>query len=125
MNEMGRTGRTNDRGAAMVEFALILPILVVLLLGIMEFGRAYNAKISIQAAAREGARALALDEDPGAAVAAADDDVLGDSVTITSSTPCPGPYATVTVSAPITYRIPFINLGTRTISATASMRCGL
>ena len=50
----------DDRGAAMVEFAIVLPLLLMLLMGIIEFGRAYNTQISIQAAAREGARELAL-----------------------------------------------------------------
>ena len=55
--------RRDDRGAAMVEFALILPLLLMLLMGIIEFGRAYNTQVSIQAAAREGARELALGHD--------------------------------------------------------------
>ena len=56
---MSRSKR-DDRGAAMVEFAIVLPVLLLILLGIIEFGRAYNAQVSIQAAAREGARELAL-----------------------------------------------------------------
>jgi hypothetical protein len=32
-----------ERGAVAVEFAIILPVLLLILLGIMEFGRAYNA----------------------------------------------------------------------------------
>ena len=56
---MSRSKR-DDRGAAMVEFAIVLPVLMLILLGIIEFGRAYNAQVSIQAAAREGARELAL-----------------------------------------------------------------
>ena len=32
-----------DRGASMVEFALILPLLVLLIFGLVEFGRGYNA----------------------------------------------------------------------------------
>ena len=36
---MSRSGR--DRGAAAVEFALLMPLLLVLLLGIMEFGYAF------------------------------------------------------------------------------------
>ena len=52
--------RRDDRGAAMVEFAIVLPVLLLILMGIIEFGRAYNAQVSIQAAAREGARELAL-----------------------------------------------------------------
>lgn len=34
--------RTSDRGAAAVEFALVVPILILLVLGIAVFGRAYN-----------------------------------------------------------------------------------
>ena len=49
-----------DRGAIIVEFALIVPILLVLLVGIINFGVAYNTQIAVQAASREGARALAL-----------------------------------------------------------------
>ena len=51
-----------DRGAAMVELAFVLPVLMMLLVGIIEFGGAYSAQVSIQGAAREGARALALGE---------------------------------------------------------------
>jgi Flp pilus assembly protein TadG len=45
-----------DSGAAVVEFAIILPILVLLLFGIVEFSVAYNRSQAISAAAREGAR---------------------------------------------------------------------
>ena len=37
--------KTSERGAVAVEFALLAPVLIMLLLGIMEFGRAYNAQI--------------------------------------------------------------------------------
>ena len=36
--------KTSERGAVAVEFALLAPVLVMLLLGITEFGRAYNAQ---------------------------------------------------------------------------------
>lgn len=52
--------RTNDRGAVAVEMALLLPVLVLLLLGIMEFGRAYNAQVTLTNAAREGVRVMAI-----------------------------------------------------------------
>ncbi len=35
-----------ERGAAAVEFALVLPLLVALVLGIVDFGRAYNQQVS-------------------------------------------------------------------------------
>jgi Flp pilus assembly protein TadG len=45
-----------DRGAAVVEFALLLPLLLLLVFGIIDFGRALNAQITLTQAAREGAR---------------------------------------------------------------------
>jgi TadE-like protein len=47
------------RGQSLVEFALILPMLLVLLLGIADFGRVFAAGITIEAAARDAAEAVA------------------------------------------------------------------
>lgn len=46
----------SDRGAAAVEFALIVPVLILLLIGTVSTGLAYNDHISLSNAAREGAR---------------------------------------------------------------------
>jgi Flp pilus assembly protein TadG len=54
-----RNGRL-DRGAAAVEMALVLPILLFVLMGMIDFGRAYNAQIQLSAAAREGVRLASL-----------------------------------------------------------------
>src|SRR6266568_6114982 len=52
-----RTRRTRQRsGSAVVEFSVVLPILVTLLLGIWEIGRMVQVKQIIDNAAREGAR---------------------------------------------------------------------
>jgi len=51
----------NEKGASAVEFALILPILIILVFGIVEFGIAFNNYITITHAAREGARIAAVD----------------------------------------------------------------
>jgi Flp pilus assembly pilin Flp len=48
--------RSNERGAQLVEFALILPILMALLLGIVTGGIAFSHNLSIDNAARETAR---------------------------------------------------------------------
>ncbi len=50
----------NCRGQAIVEFALILPILMLILLGVVEFGRIYNASLMVNHASREGARTGSL-----------------------------------------------------------------
>jgi Flp pilus assembly protein TadG len=56
-----------DRGAAAVEFALLLPVLLLIVFGIIDFGRALNAQITLTQAAREGAR-LAAEGQPWATV---------------------------------------------------------
>ncbi len=45
-----------DRGAVAVEFALLFPLLLLLIFGIIDFGRAINAQITLTQAARTGAR---------------------------------------------------------------------
>lgn len=49
-----------DQGAELVEFALVVPILVMLLIGIVWIGRAFNVYVTITRAAREGARYAVL-----------------------------------------------------------------
>lgn len=61
----------SERGAVAVEFALIAPVLIMILMGIMEFGRAYNAQISLTNAAREGVRVMAISNTQDTARAAA------------------------------------------------------
>lgn len=46
----------NERGQALVEFALVLPILLIMLLGIVDFARAWNVYQVLTDAGREGAR---------------------------------------------------------------------
>jgi Flp pilus assembly protein TadG len=52
----------DEAGAAAVEFALVTPILLVFLLGIFEFGRAWNAYHVVAEAARNGARLASVAE---------------------------------------------------------------
>ena len=60
--------KSRDRGAAAVEFALILPIVLLVIFAIIDFGRLLNAQITLTEAARESARAAALvDEAAGQA----------------------------------------------------------
>jgi len=52
--------RWRDRGAAAVEFALVVPVLIVLIFGSIEFGLAVQARTMIGNAAREGVRVASL-----------------------------------------------------------------
>jgi Flp pilus assembly protein TadG len=61
----------NDRGAAAVEFALVLPLLVMLFAGIAELGRIYYLQAMLSGAAREGALVMALQNNTATAVSAA------------------------------------------------------
>lgn len=56
-----------EGGAAAVEMALVLPVLILILLGIMEFGRAYNAQVTLTNAARESVRVMAISKNPATA----------------------------------------------------------
>jgi Flp pilus assembly protein TadG len=122
-----RARRTSEQGTVAIEFVLVAPILLVLVFGMVEFGRAYNAKVELTAAVREGARALALGSDDP--VTATTDAAPGlDPTTLvvtTSSTPCTaGDPATVTASYPFTLHIPFWGTPTVDLQAEGVMRCG-
>jgi Flp pilus assembly protein TadG len=63
-------GHRRERGAVAVEFALIAPVLLLLLAGIVEFAHTYNVQISVTQAAREAARTYAITNDWDQATAA-------------------------------------------------------
>jgi Flp pilus assembly pilin Flp len=55
----------DERGVALTEFALILPLLMLLLIGMLDFGKAYNYWIDQTHLANEGARWAAVNKNPG------------------------------------------------------------
>jgi Flp pilus assembly protein TadG len=57
--KLSRLGR-DTKGQALLEFALVLPILLLVVLGILEFGRAWNLAQMMSDVAREGARRAVL-----------------------------------------------------------------
>ena len=114
-----------------VEFALVLPILVLLLMGMVEFGRGYNARIELVSAVREGARAAALGKASAEVITTtknAAPGLDGGSITVTPTSPCdvssPPVDTTVTATYPFRYEIPLFRSATLTLSAKAVMRCG-
>jgi len=52
--------KKSEKGQALVELALILPILLLLVFGIIEFGRIFGTHLMITHGAREGARAASV-----------------------------------------------------------------
>lgn len=106
--------RRDERGQAAVEFALVLPIVVLFALGLLVAGIAVRNELAVELAAREGARAASVSADPGAAQAAADravdlpvtvrvvDD--GTTVTVTASYTDPGGVALLgAIVGPVTH----------------------
>jgi hypothetical protein len=53
----------NRKGAVAVEFAIVAPILVAIVLGMIELGRAFEMQNLLEVAAREGARFASMDRD--------------------------------------------------------------
>lgn len=122
--------RGDQRGAAAVELALVLPMLVMLVFGIIEFGRAYNAKIALTAATREGVRALVLGADADEVESTVTDAAPSlDPAKVTINppviAPCPvGQPAAVRATYDIAWNIPLFGSGTWTIEGRGVMRCG-
>jgi len=60
-----RGSRERERGQATVEFALIIPVLILVIVGLIEFGKAFNYWISLNNIASDGARWAAVGKVPG------------------------------------------------------------
>jgi Flp pilus assembly protein TadG len=118
------------RGAALVEFALCVPILFTVIFAIIEFSRAMQLQQTVRQAAFEGARVgVTLDATSSAVQTAAQNNAAMVGVTNTTVTVTPNPLAytsptvTVTVSAsPVTnsWVLKFFT-GASTVSATITL----
>ena len=99
---------TSERGQTMAEFAVVLPILVVLLFGIMQFGIAFNNYVTLTDAARAGARKAAVSRQSGDPAAAdLDQAVLAPTVQCKSAWT---PGSDVEVDASYPYNITLFGL---------------
>ena len=108
-----RTILKKRRGQAMVEFALILPVFILILLGIMEFGLVFHQYLVVTAASREGARVAALggtDAETRTIVnnSAASVNTGQLTTTITPTVRVKGQTVSVQVTNPVTIRTPLI-----------------
>lgn len=133
---MTRRDRNHDeRGAAAVELALVLPILVLLVFGIVQFSLAYNRQQGLHAAAREGARIASLPDTTSTEISDRVTDSLN-GITFQStpdidvdpglSQPCQGrsgQTVVVTVTAANTIDIPLFGGPTVTLTGRGEFRC--
>lgn len=97
-----------DRGAAAVEAALVLPLLLMLVFAIVDFGRMLNAQIRVTEAAREGARVSSF----GGSLSDVQDRVdrvLTGAAATRPSGPCPStPDPDRDAEVLVTYRFQFV-----------------
>ena len=113
-------GSREDRGQATVEFALILPLLVLGVVVLVHAAVGLAVQAQLEAAAREGARAAALE--PDAAVSEARSAVrrsIGDR-TVSVTAGVDAEWITVEVTTVVRF-LPFGDSG-RTLRADATMR---
>lgn len=116
-----------DEGAAAVEFALILSVILLLVVGIIQFSLLFNAQLSLNHSTREGVRVYAITGDATAGEDAARQSAtsLDSTLMSFSTTPCDSGQPTqLQATYPWTIRIPFFAITNLTLSATGVMRCG-
>jgi Flp pilus assembly protein TadG len=131
--------KEKERGALAVEMAILLPLLLLILVGTMEFGRVFNVQNSLTQAAREGARNAAIHysdgtmDVAGTALAAAPSlDNLVVNVDDNADACAPGSNVEVTTSVSLPSLSGFLDAGwfgspglfPMTLTGVGVMRCG-
>jgi len=119
MDRRRTASKRDDHGVAMIEFAIVASLFIMLLFGVFQFGLGYSANVSVASAARDAVRAASVRQPlptppPG--------------VTFTVNAPCAAGDTTsdakVTATKSVPYLIPFWRSGTWTVSTQGVMRCG-
>ncbi len=131
--------KQKERGAVAVEMAVLLPLLLLILIGTMEFGRVFNVQNSLTQAAREGARNAAIHYSDGTmdvdgAVTSAAPSLNGLALAIddNAASCAPGSNVRVTVSVSLPSLSGFLDSGwfgspglfPMTLTGVGVMRCG-
>ena len=134
LEKFRRTCRSYRSGVAVVEFAIVAPVFVLFVMGMIEVARGLMVQEVITNAAREGARAAVVDTSTSSTVTSAVQSYLTAANISTSA-------ATITVTIPavrfngiaiVTVSVPYSKvtwvpvpryLGSITLTATSTMRC--
>ena len=124
-----RTRRDAEGGTAAVEFALVLPLVLLVILALVQVGVFARDRVLVEAAARAGARAAALADDPAAVAAAAQAAAPGldaDTLAIvTARSGTRGDPVTVSVTYVDPVRVPVVGWlvgGSISLAADATLR---
>ncbi|MBU4450326.1 MAG: pilus assembly protein [Actinomycetia bacterium] len=113
----------NEKGVSAVEFALVLPIFLMLVIGIFQFGIAFNNWIAITHAAREGARLAAVGQYDEQRVRDSAPSVAIQSISVSGLGGSVGSPVTVIVTGNVlNINIPFAGNWPVTLRSTAVMR---
>lgn len=126
--------RRDDRGVAVIEFAIVVPTLLLLVLGIVDFGERYKTAEMYQNAASSAARSLTIENNvtkaKAAAVAAGMPSTLSLAISYTAGyTSCQqasdGTFGDVTVTITESQRPTATKFfgGTYSVSGKAVARC--
>ena len=127
---MRRLRLRSESGQSMVEFALLLPILLVVALGILQFGIIYNNYVTLTDATRAGARKAAVGRQSANPVGDCQTAVRNSATDLTASSltaTCTSTWqmgADVTVTATYPYKISLLGLVVKTgrLSSTTTER---
>ena len=119
-----RTRGPDDAGVVAVEFALVLPLLIVLLFTIILGGGVYLDQLNLQSAARNGARVGSVT--PASACVAATTDLAGNDVGTVSCEVldnCTAGRMRLRLTAQQTVPLPIVGDRSVTLRATSSYAC--
>lgn len=106
-----KQGAAAEHGAAAVEFALLIPLLLLVLCGIFDFGNLYFQMDLVNEAARQAARLAAVNLESSAAINTAIQQSYGTNLTavVVPAVPIAGGNVTVTVTSNVTIMTPLIS----------------
>jgi hypothetical protein len=117
----GLTRRKRDSGAVAVEFALVVPLLVLFLFGTVVAGSIFVDNLKLQAAAREGARAGAVIPARACSTAMNALNVTGATCRVDAS--CPGNSSAIRLESTEKVTLPLLGERTVNLRATARFSC--
>jgi hypothetical protein len=100
-SQRGDSDHRAERGAALVEFALVLPLLILIVLGIVDFGYALSQQLDVRHGAREVSRMVATDDYDKPEACNRMDVSSGATITLRRASSQVGTPARVTVEIPL------------------------